>query len=365
MNWQYLTHTGKKYWQYLGISFVIGIGYSFYTILTFFEELASRPYLVAQVLVSYTGFFIAFHVVARGMYKVNEHKIMSIKKQLLWIICISIVAPLPWLLIDFLFFQLAPRTFTFDDLMNIMYQLPTTNLSYQLMTIAGSYWGNFIVYLIVYVMIVSGRNYHKLKDINEKQELKILINQINPDFLYNTMDVIKRTIDVDAEQAADVVTQASELFRYNLTASKNNAATIEQELDSLTNYLNLLKLQNRAPQDIHIELADQHFIESLPTMTLIFMVSHILKNALHPNHSLLIKGQRQGEKYVLSLLHTSTKKRIVDADYFRNIKHRLAFMFHDTAQLTSVKDKNSHKLMLSLPLKEQTTTHPDILPSVI
>lgn len=364
MEWNYLTQTGKRYWQYLGISFVILFIYLAYSSFTTLNELAGKPYIVAQTLISVINFFITFHVIVRGMYKAKEGKIRTIKMQVLWLLLITTITTLSYMLLDLMFMVFAP--YTLEQLLATLFK-DIEQPSYPILIVLSflSYWSVMVIWVLVYVIVVSGRNYKKLKEVIEKQELKILINQINPDFLYNTMDVIKKMIDVDAEQAADVVTQASELFRYNLTASNSNTGQIEQELASLTNYLGLLKLQGGAPDKIYINLEQQEHLVELPTMTLIFMASHILKNALYPHHALSMTGNIIDGSYQIVLLHSSAKKRKLDVEYFRNIQRRLAFIFNQNAQLISIKDKTSHKLILTVPIKVQETIHPQILPSVI
>jgi signal transduction histidine kinase len=68
-------------------------------------------------------------------------------------------------------------------------------------------------------------------------ELRALRAQINPHFLFNTLNTIASLIRQDPEAAEDVTTRLAELFRYALRGSRRGTAPLREELEFLRHYL--------------------------------------------------------------------------------------------------------------------------------
>ncbi|SFC75441.1 histidine kinase [Pseudoalteromonas denitrificans] len=352
MKFTYITSVGKNYWKYQGLFILFYAISQTFSNLKMLSPIADHAYIISYTGISVFGLFFSCHFIARGIYKYAEQKNNNLFKNILWLIINSFASTAVYLLIDAGYFLFGPTPYSFNDIFELVFFKHTQgmSLSIKLLNVWISYWVAFSTWLIIYSFISSSRFYKKLKEQNDSQELKLLLNQINPEFLYATMDAIKIAIDKDTELAANIVTQASELFRYNLISSKANHANIEQELNSLNNYLNLLKEQKRSPNDIHISLNNQEDIPNLPAMSMIFMLSHILNNAKSQTHALTIQGGIIDKHYQIEMLHTSAKKYQTDISYLKNLRLRLKQMYQNKATLLVKKDRQSHKLILLLPL---------------
>lgn len=79
----------------------------------------------------------------------------------------------------------------------------------------------------------------QLQKNNLNLELSFLKSQINPHFLFNTLNAIyTKTVDVD-EQAADLVLKLSDLMRYSLYESSKESVVLSSEVSYIENYLDL------------------------------------------------------------------------------------------------------------------------------
>ncbi|SDF78847.1 GHKL domain-containing protein [Dyadobacter soli] len=79
----------------------------------------------------------------------------------------------------------------------------------------------------------------QLQKNNLNLELSFLKSQINPHFLFNTLNAIyTKTVDVD-EQAADLVLKLSDLMRYSLYESSKENVVLSREISYIENYLDL------------------------------------------------------------------------------------------------------------------------------
>ncbi|OIJ13873.1 hypothetical protein BKP35_08850 [Anaerobacillus arseniciselenatis] len=92
---------------------------------------------------------------------------------------------------------------------------------------------------------------HLIQEVYEKElsrnrtELKALQSQINPHFLFNTLNAIYWSLDEKGDdQLADLIVAMSELFRY--TIDKNNSeewVTVKQELNHVEQYMQIMKFR--------------------------------------------------------------------------------------------------------------------------
>ncbi len=110
-----------------------------------------------------------------------------------------------------------------------------------------------------------------------KNELLVLQSQINPHFLYNTLDIIVWLIEKkDSENASKVVTALGRFFRLSLSKGKN-IIFVKDEIEHVRNYLDIQMVRYKDKFEYTIEVDPQ--VEHLYTMKLI--LQPIVENALY------------------------------------------------------------------------------------
>ncbi len=87
----------------------------------------------------------------------------------------------------------------------------------------------------------------ELENKNNTSELALLRTQINPHFLFNTLNNIDALITTDQEKASDAVIKLSEIMRFVLYESKSDSIAIEKEIEYLENYISLQQLRLKNP----------------------------------------------------------------------------------------------------------------------
>ncbi len=110
-----------------------------------------------------------------------------------------------------------------------------------------------------------------------KSEMDALQSQINPHFLYNTLDSIVWMIEGGHNKdAVFMVTQLASLFRISLSRGKN-IISLEQELRHAENYMNIQKVRYKNVFNVVFDIDDK--IKSYSTIKLI--IQPILENAIY------------------------------------------------------------------------------------
>ena len=87
-------------------------------------------------------------------------------------------------------------------------------------------------------------------------ELVWLKNQLNPHFLFNTLNNISSLIQVDADTAQESIGQLSDLLRYALYESSQKEVPLASEVAFMRDYIDLMRLRCNKMAKIEVELPD-------------------------------------------------------------------------------------------------------------
>ncbi len=100
-------------------------------------------------------------------------------------------------------------------------------------------------YLFVSLSNLSEKNAKeaKLETLVKEIELKMLRSQINPHFLFNSLNSISSLTITDPEKARDMVVKLSEFMRYALSRKDEQPVSLQSELDNLLLYLDIEKVR--------------------------------------------------------------------------------------------------------------------------
>ncbi len=161
-----------------------------------------------------------------------------------------------------------------------------------------------------------------------KSELDALQSQINPHFLYNTLDSIVWMIeDEKYDDAVFMITQLASLFRVSLSGGKT-IITIEDEMRHAGNYMNIQKVRFKDAFTIDFDIADN--IKNCCTVKLI--VQPILENAVYYG----VKDMEDGEIRVKGFLGD-------DGDIYITVSDNGFGMSSDQTRLLLTDDKRARK----------------------
>lgn len=78
---------------------------------------------------------------------------------------------------------------------------------------------------------------------NKEMQISLLKSQINPHFLFNTLNSINMLIGSSKEQARKVITQLSDIFRYALDSHGDQMVRLVHELDFIDNYIRIQQIR--------------------------------------------------------------------------------------------------------------------------
>lgn len=120
----------------------------------------------------------------------------------------------------------------------------------------------------------------ELRQAALKSELAAIKAQLNPHFLYNVFNTINASVPAENEKTRNMIAQLSDLFRYQLRASKTDTVTLEEELDFVKKYLDLEKERFKDRLLVDINVSKDLMQEKIPPMLLQPLVENSVKHGL-------------------------------------------------------------------------------------
>lgn len=103
-------------------------------------------------------------------------------------------------------------------------------------------------------------------------ELKFLKAQINPHFLFNSINTVFHLIDQDAEESKRVLAKFSDILRYHLYQSADEMVPLNTEIDHMRNYLEMEELRRGDILEVDLKVADDiGYVEIAPLILLSFI----------------------------------------------------------------------------------------------
>jgi hypothetical protein len=111
----------------------------------------------------------------------------------------------------------------------------------------------------------------------KEAELRALKSQINPHFLFNSLNSLRALIDEDAPRARESVTRLANMLRYSLQSGQLETVPFEEELRIVEDYLALEQVRHESRLTVRWRIADEARPLALPPMLLQTLVENAVK----------------------------------------------------------------------------------------
>ena len=201
---------------------------------------------------------------------------------------------------------------------------------------------SFLLCLMAIGIAMSIRYMMRRSERRQKEveaELAWLKNQINPHFLFNTLNNISSLTQIDADEAQDAIMQLSDLLRYAMYETDKPKVPLDGEVEFMKNYIELMKLRCNENTVVtsHFPSVNTH-LEIAPLL-FISLIENAFKHGMNSNApatidiSLCISdGPSAGnQKLVFTCDNTNnpkpTKDRIGSGIGLDNTRRRLDLLY--------------------------------------
>jgi GNAT superfamily N-acetyltransferase len=111
----------------------------------------------------------------------------------------------------------------------------------------------------------------------KEAELRALKSQVNPHFLFNSLNSLRALIDEDAPRARESVTRLANMLRYSLSSGQLETVPLEDELRVVEDYLALEQIRHESRLRVRLEISPDARRQSVPPMLLQTLVENAVK----------------------------------------------------------------------------------------
>jgi len=184
-------------------------------------------------------------------------------------------------------------------------------------------------------------------------ELSFLKAQINPHFLFNTLNSIYALVIRKDDRAADSVVQLSELMRYIIRDANDDMVPLEKEIGYISNYIALQKSRLGDTVIINFYLKGNRANLKIAPMILISFIENAFKHGVNPDKNSKIEVSiaildNNLRLYVYN--RKTSAKNYEQGIGLRNTKERLQYLYPSRHELAIVDDKDSYSVHFLISL---------------
>ncbi len=206
-------------------------------------------------------------------------------------------------------------------------------------------------------------NFKKQK-VQEKREFEILsaekqflIQQINPHFLFNTLNNIYFLTYKTAPEGAKAIMQLSKMLDYSLYGEKTSSITLKDEIEYIKNFIALFKLKDSKIRNIKFDYSNIELSHKIALMILIPFIENAFKHGdieSSANGFIDIEMRSLENNFIYfectNSFETNKSKDKTKGIGIANVTRRLELLYPNKHKLTITNLKNEFKVSLKLKI---------------
>lgn len=166
---------------------------------------------------------------------------------------------------------------------------------------------NLTFYMFIHLLYQTYQNervsieLERSKMDNLAAQFELLRQQVNPHFLFNTLNTLKYMVESGDEHSVDFILKLSDFYRFTLENRKLDLIRLSEELKILHAYIYLLKARFEEGFDVQITVTPALSTTMIPPFTLQLLVENCIKhNVVAPDKTLYVKIYTEDDYLVVS-----------------------------------------------------------------
>jgi len=188
----------------------------------------------------------------------------------------------------------------------------------------------------------------ELEAENLKFQVETLKQQINPHFLFNSLNTLLDLIDEDQQAAMKYVRNFSNLYRIVLQSAKHDFIPLADELQFLKDYWNLLKVRFKAAIQLKINIDQEKMDHLIPPLSLQFLIENAVKHNQASLDCPLVVEISDQDQLLMVINRVNPKDYPVPSGNvgLKNLQQRFSMLFQPIEY-----QKDGDYFKVSLPIK--------------
>ena len=214
-----------------------------------------------------------------------------------------------------------------------------------------------IISILASISLTINNHLRQLEKEKLVAQISSLRSQINPHFLFNTLNNIYATAIDTSPRTADMVDKLSEMMRYTMKETQKDFVPLAEEINYLNNYIELQKLRLESKIVFEYTVEGDFTELQIAPMLLIPFVENAFKYGVNSEHDSNIKINIKANESELHFLIVNNKVNIQpnikensSGLGIKNTKHRLSLIYPSKHLLTIKETENDFTVSLHINL---------------
>lgn len=208
-------------------------------------------------------------------------------------------------------------------------------------------------------LVEKERQLAEAESAAQRATLSALRSQVNPHFLFNTLNAAASLIATERnKQAEELIIGLSEFFRSSLAGDRPAMVSLGEEFDMLDAYLQIELVRFPGRLDVSMECPSQLADAPLPSFLLLPLVENAIKHAVAHSQTpvvVSIVAASGKDRLVLSVENRGAERGVVASSQgegmgLRNVAQRLNAIYGSAATLEAAQTINGFKVRIEIPV---------------
>jgi two-component system, LytTR family, sensor kinase len=219
----------------------------------------------------------------------------------------------------------------------------------------------FVIYLSASGLLHLARSWFQVQELKQEKtsaELKALKSQLNPHFLFNSLNSIYSLARKNSHLVPEKIVQLSDLMRHIIYESDVEFIPLKKEAEMIKNYIELQNLRTSEPETIKMEIAGDVRGKRIAPLLFLPFVENSFKHGLKggTNNSYVRIKIETTARYLLFNIENSKGKNyeVADSKYkgigIENVKKRLELIYPGKHSLVISDNENRFEVNLQIQM---------------
>lgn len=233
--------------------------------------------------------------------------------------------------------------------------------------IIGSFF--YLIFVLIYYMMLYYEDLQQklhveaeLNSLVREAELSALKSQINPHFLFNSLNSISSLTMSSPEKAQEMVIKLSDFLRYSLSHDRNETTTFKKELENVERYLDIEKVRFGHRLKYQKVVPETCLQAAIPNMILQPLFENAIKHGVYQStEEVLVELRCEPnsdflELHILNDFDPESTKPKGEGIGLKNIRKRLQLIYQRGDLLEIKRGKIEFEVILRIPI-QKTKNH--------
>ena len=220
----------------------------------------------------------------------------------------------------------------------------------------------FAIFMLATSLLRLARGWFRVQELeNEKtlSELKALKSQVNPHFLFNSLNSIYSLARKESKEVPDKIIQLSDLMRHIIYDSDVDFISLEKEVEMVNNYIELQNLRTQKDNKIEFETVGEIRGKKIAPLIFLPFVENSFKHGLKggaKNTFVKIKLEVSGKVLNFEIENSKGKASELKNSKYKgigveNVRKRLELIYPEQHKLKIRDNEQTFKVLLQVQLK--------------